>query len=179
VKENFYLTASRIVPYKRIDLIVEAFNAMPSKRLVIVGDGPDLRKIRKMAGPNTTILGFQPAQVLISYMQRAQAFVFAAEEDFGIAPVEAQACGTPVIALAKGGALETVRGLGSDAPTGVLFSSQDAAGIIAGITEFEANRNRICAETCRENALRFSTDRFRCELEKFLKASWLEYSNTI
>ena len=107
-KDDFYLTASRMVPYKKIDLIIESFNQMPNKKLVVIGDGPDFEKIKAKAGSNIQILGYQPFEILKDYMQRAKAFVFAAEEDFGITPVEAQACGTPVIAFGKGGALETV-----------------------------------------------------------------------
>ncbi|WP_117051686.1 glycosyltransferase, partial [Klebsiella pneumoniae] len=90
-KEDFYLTASRMVPYKRMDLIVEAFANMPDKRLVVIGDGSEMPKVKKKAASNIEILGYQPDQVLHDYMRRAKAFVFAAEEDFGITPVEAQA----------------------------------------------------------------------------------------
>ncbi len=103
-KEDFYVTASRMVPYKKVDLIVEAFSSMPDKRLVVIGDGPDLAKVRAKAGPNVELLGFASADVLRDHLQRARAFVFAAEEDFGIAPLEAQACGTPVIACGRCGA---------------------------------------------------------------------------
>lgn len=110
-KEDFYLAASRMVPYKRMDLIVEAFATMPDKRLVVIGEGPEFEKVKAKAGPNVELLGYQGSEVLRDYMQRARAFVFAAEEDFGIMPVEAQACGTPVIAFGKGGVLETIRGV--------------------------------------------------------------------
>ncbi|WP_028988633.1 glycosyltransferase family 4 protein [Thermithiobacillus tepidarius DSM 3134] len=110
-KEDFYLAASRMVPYKRMDVIVEAFATMPDKRLVVIGDGPEFEKVKAKAGPNVELLGYQGSEVLRDYMQRAKAFVFAAEEDFGIMPVEAQACGTPVIAFGKGGALETIQGV--------------------------------------------------------------------
>ena len=102
-KENFYLTASRMVPYKRMPMIVEAFAAMPQRRLVVIGDGPELERVKALArdASNVTILGYQPTEVLADYMARARAFVFAAEEDFGITPVEAQACGTPVIAYGR------------------------------------------------------------------------------
>ncbi|HBR3283618.1 TPA: glycosyltransferase, partial [Klebsiella pneumoniae] len=124
-KQDFYLTASRLVPYKRIDLIVEAFSKMPEKRLVVIGDGPEMSKIRKIAGANIEILGFQPNDVMEEYMMDAKAFVFAAEEDFGITPVEAQACGTPVIAFGKGGVLETIKNLGQEEPTGLFFYEQN------------------------------------------------------
>lgn len=116
------VTASRMVPYKKVDLIVEAFNATPDKRLVVIGDGPGFAKVK--AAANVELAGFADQDVLRDTLQRARAFVFAAEEDFGIAPVEAQACGTPVIAFGKGGALETVRGLGlvGEKPTGLFFA---------------------------------------------------------
>ncbi|KIZ33139.1 glycosyl transferase family 1, partial [Raoultella ornithinolytica] len=111
-KQDYYFTASRLVPYKRIDLIVEAFSKMPDKKLVVIGDGSEMDKVKSKAGANISILGYQPDSVMQEHMQKAKAFVFAAEEDFGITPVEAQACGTPIIAYGKGGALETVRPYG-------------------------------------------------------------------
>jgi glycosyltransferase involved in cell wall biosynthesis len=160
-KEDFYLTASRMVPYKKIDLIVEAFTRMPQRRLVVIGDGPDMRKIRAKATPNVEIMGYQPFKVLQDKMQRAKAFVFAAEEDFGISVVEAQACGTPVIAYGKGGALETVRDLSSARPTGMFFDEQRAESIIAAVEAFDAHATRFVAADCRANAERFSAAHFR------------------
>lgn len=173
VKEDFYLTASRMVPYKRMDLIVEAFAAMPDKRLVVIGDGPDAEKIRAKAASNLTLMGYQSTEVLRDYMQRAKAFVFAAEEDFGIAPVEAQACGTPVIAFGKGGALETVRGLGvvSDAPTGVFFDAQTSAAIQAAVRQFEVQYDTFVPSQIRQHAERFSVARFRQEYVAFVEAA--------
>ncbi|WP_144153526.1 glycosyltransferase family 4 protein [Paraburkholderia sp. BCC1885] len=160
-KDDFYLTASRMVPYKKIDLIVEAFARMPQRRLVVIGDGPDMQKIRAKAAPNVEIMGYQPFKVLQEKMQRARAFVFAAEEDFGISVVEAQACGTPVIAYGKGGALETVRDLSSARPTGMFFDEQRAESIMAAVEEFDAHANRFAAADCRANAERFSAAHFR------------------
>src|SRR3546814_10558734 len=97
-----------MVPYKKMDLIVRAFAGMPDKKLVVIGAGPQYDKVVQAAAPNIQLLGHQPFAVLKDFMQRARAFVFAAEEDFGIVPIEAQACGTPVIAYSKGGSLETV-----------------------------------------------------------------------
>jgi glycosyltransferase involved in cell wall biosynthesis len=162
--EDFYVTASRMVPYKRIDLIVEAFAAMPTRRLVVIGDGPENRRIRSRAASNVTFLGHQPFEILRDHLRRARAFVFAAEEDFGIAPLEAQACGTPVIAYGKGGVLETLRGLDSADPTGVYFTEQATSSIIGAIEEFERESARISPAACRENALRFAPGRFRREL---------------
>src|SRR6185437_10805102 len=127
-----------MVPYKKIDLIVEAFAKMPERRLVVIGDGPDMQKIRAKAAPNVEIMGYQPFSVLRDRMRRAKAFVFAAEEDFGISVVEAQACGTPVIAYGKGGALETVRDLPDARPTGIFFGEQTVESIVAAVENFAA-----------------------------------------
>lgn len=168
-KEDFYLTASRLVPYKKVDVIVEAFAAMPDKQLVVIGDGPERERIRARAGKNVRLLGYQPHEVLVDCMRRARAFIFAAEEDFGIVPVEAQACGTPVIAYGKGGALETVRPLEADAPTGVFFPRQDPEAIREAVRRFEEEEGRITSRACRENALRFSNERFREELARYVR----------
>lgn len=170
-KGDFYLAASRLVPYKKMDLIAEAFAAMPERQLVIIGDGPEMRKVRAKAGHNVTVLGYQPNDVLRDYMRRAKAFVFAAEEDFGIIPLEAQACGTPVIAFAKGGALETIRGLEDEQPTGVFFTEQSVPAIKAAVSSFEQEATRISPEICRENALRFAPERFRTEFKAFVEAA--------
>ncbi|AEK56860.1 glycosyltransferase family 4 protein [Acidithiobacillus caldus] len=181
-KEDFYVTASRMVPYKKVDLIVEAFSAMPDKRLVVIGDGPDFAKVQAKAGPNVQLLGFAGAEVLRDHLQRARAFVFAAEEDFGIAPLEAQACGTPVIAFGRGGALETIipqpdaeRAGSSPAPTGVFFREQSIAAIIAAVERFEAAGAAITPEACRENALRFAPERFRAEFTAFVEREWAAF----
>ncbi|ACK78824.1 glycosyltransferase family 4 protein [Acidithiobacillus ferrooxidans] len=181
-KEDFYVTASRMVPYKKVDLIVEAFSAMPDKRLVVIGDGPDFAKVRDKAGPNVQLLGFAGAEVLRDHLQRARAFVFAAEEDFGIAPLEAQACGTPVIAFGKGGALETIiplpeaeRAGSSPTPTGVFFYKQSAAAIIAAVERFEEAGAAITPEACRENALRFAPERFRAKFTAFVGREWAAF----
>ncbi len=168
-KQDFYLTASRMVPYKKIDLIVEAFSAMPDKRLVVIGDGPDFAKIKAKAARNVQLLGQQSFAVLRDHLQRACAFVFAAEEDFGIAPIEAQSCGTPVIAFGKGGALETIRGLDTERPTGVFFGQQSTAALIEAVGLFERERGRISPMACRENAQRFSVAAFRRQFTAFVQ----------
>jgi glycosyltransferase involved in cell wall biosynthesis len=159
--EDFYVTASRMVPYKRIDLIVEAFAGMPERRLVVIGDGPEASRVRARAGTNVEFLGHQPFTVLRDHLRRARAFVFAAEEDFGIAPLEAQACGTPVIAYGKGGVLETISGLTSSEPTGVLYDQQDPESLRRAVATLEAEMMRFTPEVCRQNALRFAPARFR------------------
>jgi glycosyltransferase involved in cell wall biosynthesis len=175
-KDDFYLSASRMVPYKKIGLIVEAFRQMPDKKLIVIGDGPEYRTICRSVPNNVTLLGYQPSSVLCDHMQRAQAFIFAAEEDFGIVCVEAQACGTPVIAFGKGGALETVSGLNSMEPTGVFFSEQNVIAIQQAVQEFERERSRVKAEACRRNALQFSIPRFKREFSDFIAEQWANFS---
>ncbi len=167
-KEDFYLTASRMVPYKKMDLIVEAFSKMPDKKLIVIGDGPDFNKIKPKASKNVTLLGYQPFEVLKEHMQKAQAFIFAAEEDFGITPVEAQACGTPVIAYGKGGALETVIGADNEIATGVFFEEQTVESICKAVAKFEKVKNKINPKNCRANAERFSNERFLREIKEFV-----------
>lgn len=165
-RSDFYLTASRMVPYKRIPLIVEAFASMPDKRLIVIGDGPEISAARAVAGPNVTIMGYQPKNVLLDHMQRARAFIFAAEEDFGIIPVEAQACGTPVIAYGRGGSLETVRGDESPGRTGVHFHEQTTQSVRDAISEFESLSPAITSDDCRQNALKFSRELFAQSFRK-------------
>ncbi|MCC4105423.1 glycosyltransferase family 4 protein [Serratia ureilytica] len=167
-KDDFYFTASRMVPYKRIDLIVEAFSAMTDKKLVVIGDGSEMDKIKSKASKNVEILGFQSNDVLQDYMQRAKAFVFAAEEDFGITAVEAQACGTPVIAFGKGGSLETVRPYGVEKPTGIFFDKQNVDSIVQAVNYFETIQDNISAIDCRTHAEKFSAERFRTELSSYI-----------
>lgn len=174
-KEDFYLTASRQVPYKKIDLIVEAFSKMPNTKLVVIGDGPEAKKIKEKSGSNIQILGYQDFSVLKDYMQRAKAFVFAAEEDFGIIPIEAQACGTPVIAFGSGGSMETVKGkfanqVIEDSDTGVYFKSQTTESIIEAVAFFEDNYSKFNPEKIREFAVTFDRGIFKKNIkETFLQ----------
>jgi glycosyltransferase involved in cell wall biosynthesis len=176
-KDDFYLTASRMVPYKKMAAIVEAFRDLPDRKLVVIGDGPEMKRIKSVAGANVEILGYQPSSVLTDLMQRARAFVFAAEEDFGITPVEAQACGTPVIAFGRGGALETIRGLDHEKPTGVFFDRQDPKAIAEAVLSFERNADRIAALDCWENAQRFSAEIFRETYSNFVERAWTAFRN--
>lgn len=173
-KEDFYLTASRMVPYKKIDLIVEAFSQMPDKKLIVIGDGPDYKKIVDKSGKNVQFLGYQSYAVLKDHMQRAKAFVFAAEEDFGITPVEAQACGTPVIAYGKGGATETIVGLGSKAPTGVFFTEQSILALINAVNLFEREQESFVPSNCRKNAERFAIDKFKNKFRSFVEDLYID-----
>ncbi|WP_115719131.1 glycosyltransferase family 4 protein [Gallaecimonas mangrovi] len=169
-KDDFYFTASRLVPYKKIDLIVRAFSNMPDKKLVVIGDGPQLEKVKAAASPNVTIMGYQSFDILKDYMQRARAFVFAAEEDFGIIPVEAQACGTPVIAFGKGGTLETVL----NGKTGVFFEEQTENSIINAVMEFE-NNFVFEPSFIRQHAEKFSADIFKEKFREFVQAKYSEF----
>ncbi len=186
-KEEFYLTASRMVPYKRIDLIVSAFAKMPDKKLIVIGEGPDWKKIKKLATPNVSLLGYKTNEELKDYLMRAKAFVFAAEEDFGILPVEAQACGTPVVAYGKGGCLETVISLQSISekgdglnskvgPTGVFFKKQTIDSLIAAIEFFESNLDKFLTSACTQNAKRFSKDIFKKKFKEFVERKWVEFT---
>jgi glycosyltransferase involved in cell wall biosynthesis len=170
-REDFYVTASRMVPYKRMDLIVDAFALMPTRRLVVIGDGPELARVQARGRPNVDFLGHQPFEVLRDHLRRAQGFVFAAEEDFGIAPLEAQACGTPVIAYGKGGVLETIPGLDSPQPTGVLFMEQSTNALCRAVETFEQVSSGLTDEACRKNALRFRPERFRRELREYVESA--------
>jgi len=160
-KEDFYVTVGRLVPYKRIDLIVKAFSEMKNRKLVVIGDGPERERLEKISSGNVRFLGKVPFPVLKEYLKRARAFVFAAEEDFGIAPVEAQACGTPVIAYEKGGTSETV----INGKTGILFKKQSTEYIIQAVEEFEKRENNFDPWEIRKNAEKFSKERFK---ENFL-----------
>jgi glycosyltransferase involved in cell wall biosynthesis len=132
-KQEYYCTASRLVPYKKVDVIIEAFRKMPDKRLVVIGQGQMFKRWAAEAPSNVVMLGHQPHDVLRRYMGQAKAFIFAAEEDFGITPVEAQACGTPVLAYARGGSIETV----VDGVTGRFFADQTAESIADLIADWE------------------------------------------
>ena len=178
-REDFYLAASRLVPYKRFDLILQAFTAMPDKKLIIIGDGPESALLKKINAPNIQWLGYQPDEVLRDHMQRCRAFIFAAKEDFGIMPIEAQACGAPVIAFGEGGLTETIVPLGEDSPTGIFFRPQTAESLQHAVDCFEANEMLFTTENCRKNAERFSNARFRREAEELVESEWLKFQTEI
>jgi glycosyltransferase involved in cell wall biosynthesis len=165
-KEDYYVTMSRLVPYKRVDLIVEAFSRMPGRRLVVIGDGPEMGKIRRLAGANVEILGQQPHELVNDRLRRARGFVFAAEEDFGIAPVEAQACGTPVIAFGRGGVTESVIA----GKTGVFFAHQTADDLMTAIGKFE--QYEWDPVMIRKHAENFSREAFRRNFRHEVEVAW-------
>lgn len=163
-KEDFYLVVSRLVPYKKVDLIVEAFSCFPEKKLVVIGDGPDLKKIKKIATKNVDFLGEQPFEAVKDYLQKAKALIFATREDFGIVPVEAQACGTPVIAFGEGGALETV----IDRETGIFFKEQKVDSVVEAIKKIEISNTLASPARIRKNAERFSKEIFEINFKRFV-----------
>lgn len=173
IKEDYYFTASRLVPYKKTQLIIEAFNELPHLKLIVAGDGPELEKLQKTAKNNIEFVGYIENKKLRSLMQKAKAFVFAAEEDFGIIPVEAQACGTPVIALAKGGTLETV----IENKTGIFFVEQSAEKIKEAVLNFETKN--FNPQIIREHAVTFSKQRFEKEMREFVETKYKEHQQLL
>jgi len=163
-KDDYYLTASRLVPYKKTKLIVEAFNMMPKKKLVVIGAGEELDTIKAIAKSNITVLGYQEDAVLINYMQRAKAFVYAAIEDFGIVPIEANACGTPVIALNKGGTAETIQ----DGINGIHFQKQTEQSIVVAVMRFETLKFDF--DTIRTTALKYNN--FKENIRSYVESIW-------
>ena len=162
-KEDYYVAASRLVSYKKIALIVEAFNKMPNKKLKVIGEGPEMSKIVEIAKSNVEILGRKKQDDMVKILQKARALVFAADEDFGILPVEAQSCGTPVIALNRGGLKETV----INNETGVFFQKQETTDIMEAVNKFETLK--FDAKIIRRNAERFSKERFEREFKEFVE----------
>ena len=161
-KDEFYLAASRMVPYKKMDLIIETFNNMPDKKLIVIGDGPDFNKNEKLAKDNVELKGFVSREELKFYLQRAKCFVFAADEDFGMLPVEAQSCGTPVIALAKGGTLETI----IPEVTGIFFKDHNSKSLKDAVERF--SEIKFDSQKIRDHALKFSKQKFKNEMKKFV-----------
>lgn len=166
-KEDFYLTASRLVPYKKTKLIVEAFNEMSDKKLYVIGDGEEFENIKLIAKDNIVLLGYQKFESMIAYMQKAKAFLYAAIEDFGIVPIEAMSCGTPVIALNDGGTKETV----INDLTGIHFEKQNKEEIIKAVLSFE-NTNFNYKNISKE-VEKYSENRFKKELLGFIDSIFL------
>jgi glycosyltransferase involved in cell wall biosynthesis len=172
---GYYMTASRWVPYKRIDTIVEAFRGLPDRTLIVAGDGPEALRVRAAGGANVEFVGEPPRAGLRDLLRGAKAFVFAADEDFGILPVEAQACGTPVIAYGHGGALETVVGTGA-ARTGAFFGAQTPAAIADAVRAFDAELPAIDPLTCVRNAQRFAGAKFAAQMRDFVERKVAEFA---
>jgi len=163
-KEDYYLVVSRLVPYKRIDLIIEAFSSMPDKKLIILGDGPEKKKLKKKATPNVFLLGGVTNNQVRSYMQKAKATIFASYEDFGIVPVESMASGTPVIAYGKGGVTES----SIENKTTLFFFDQNPHALKEAILQFEKRVDMFDPVYMQEHAKKFSEKRFQRELKSFV-----------
>lgn len=168
-KEDYYLTVCRLVSYKKVDLIIDCFNALKNKKLIIIGDGPLLEEYKRRAGPNIILLGPSSDATVLEYMQNARAFVYAAMEDFGISPVEAMAVGTPVIAFGKGGTKETV----IPGKTGVYFEKQEKKELTEAILAF--NALTFDPYFIREHAMQYSKKRFKQEYFSFVETKWEEH----
>ncbi len=164
-KDDYYLVVSRLVPYKRVDLVVTAFKNLKDRRLIVIGDGPDLKKIKSISPPNVEIIGHQPLDKLKGYYSRARALIYPQIEDFGITAVEAMASGTPVIAFGKGGALETVK----DMETGIFFHEQNPESLIEAIRRFERIIDRFDPTSIRNHAFNFSSEKFREKYKAFVE----------
>lgn len=161
--DDFYLCAGQLVGYKRVDLAVEAFTQM-GKPLVVIGTGPHEKRLKKIAGPTVKIMGYQPFSVLQDHLARCRALIFPGEEDFGIIPVEAMACGRPVVAYGRGGALETV----VDGKTGVLFPSQTVEGVKAAVADFERCEPELDPVAIRAHAETFDVAHFKAKMRAFV-----------
>lgn len=174
-RDDVYLCLCRLVPYKRVDLVVQAFNAT-GLPLVVIGDGPERQRLAAMAGPNVQLLGRLPQQEVNGWLARCRAYVYAGLEDFGIAPVEAMASGAPVIGLGQGGLLDSVRCIstGCAQPTGLLFADQTPAALVAALERFEQQRlwTQLPAESLRQWAERFSPQRFRQRMGAVIDQAW-------
>ena len=175
-KKEFYVIVSRLEPYKRVDLAVGAATQL-GRELIVIGDGSRRSDLERQAGPTVKFLGFQSPEVIREYVSKAQAFLFPSREDFGIAPLESQACGTPVIALAQGGALETIRGLHEEYPTGVFFSHQTVGSLVKAVLEFEGTQDRFIPKGINQNVLKFNSSRFRDEIRNCVENQWERFKS--
>jgi glycosyltransferase involved in cell wall biosynthesis len=179
-REDYYLVLSALVPYKRLELAIAACNRL-QRRLVVIGSGPEEKRLRALAGPTVQFLGWQPGPVVREQLRRCRALLFPGEEDFGIVPLEAQACGTPVIAFGRGGATETVvplRRRHADDATGLWFEEQTVACVIEAIAAFEQHADELMPEAARRQALRFNAQRFAAEIVAFLAGVCQRHSIT-
>jgi len=177
-----YVSLCRLVPYKRVDLVVEAFNrtGLP---LVVIGDGPERPRLEAMARPNVRFLGRCSGAAAARWLETCRAYVYAGVEDFGIAPLEAMAAGAPVIAYGAGGLLDSVRCLnaGDPRPTGLLFHEQTAASLAAALEQFEAGRwwQQLPADGQRQWAEAFAPERFRARMTGLLERNWERHSRRL
>jgi glycosyltransferase involved in cell wall biosynthesis len=169
-REDFYLIVSALAPYKRFDIAIEACRQL-GRKLVVIGSGQNAVQLRAIAGSSTHFLGWQSDEVIRDHLRRCRGLIFPAEEDFGIVPLEAQACGSPVLAFGAGGSTETVQGLEISAkPTGVFFPEQTASSLIEAILRFEREQSAFDPANARANALPFNKERYRQELLSYVRS---------
>ena len=175
---DYFLMVTAIVPYKRVDLAVEAFNRS-GRSLLVVGDGQGMKRLKKRAGKNIVFLGWQSDEKLRDYYRGCKALIFPGKEDFGIVPLEAQACGKPVIAYGEGGVLETVRPYPQERPTGVFFESPTAESLIRAVELFEENRDQFDPQAIRENALPFDQKIFKERIRSFVEERYQAFRSSL
>jgi glycosyltransferase involved in cell wall biosynthesis len=167
-RSDYYLTTGRLVGYKRVDLLLEAFRNHPDRRLVVIGQGPELASLKQNCPANVDLLGFQPSSVVKEHLAKCRAFLFAGLEDFGIAMVEAQASGAPVICYSQGGAADII----SDGVTGAFFHAQTSEAVEVAIQRFESMGTMAPPGVIRANAERFSIAAFRTNFLSLVDAAW-------
>jgi glycosyltransferase involved in cell wall biosynthesis len=163
--DGYDLIVSALVPYKRIDIAVEAFNTL-GRKLMIVGNGPELPRLKGMASANILFIDKADDSEVVEYMRKCKALIFPGEEDFGIVPLEAQACGKPVIAFGKGGVLETV----VPDETGIFFHRQTSKALVEAVLSFEKNRGRFVSPKSRANALRFDRPIYQRSMQRYIQS---------
>jgi len=176
---GYYLVVSALVPYKRVDLAVSAFKGI-NQKLLIVGNGSESDHLKEMASKNVSFIDSASDNEIAEYMKKSKALIFPGEEDFGIVPLEAQACGKPVIAFGKGGALETVIGLNQTQPinanaTGIFFYEQSPEALRKSILLFEEMRDYFDAQKCRDNAIRFTRSVYQRSMKKYIRTVMAEF----
>jgi glycosyltransferase involved in cell wall biosynthesis len=181
VPRDYYLAVGRFVDYKRFDLAIRACTEL-GRRLRVIGDGPEYKALRRMAGPTVEFLGRVSDLELHENLAGCRALLFPGEEDFGIVPVEAQSFGRPVIAYASGGVLETVRGnlpgrAVLDNPTGVFFTEQSLASLMKAILEFESKEHDFCPQTIREHSLQFDAAIFKDRMADFVSLALKDFKD--
>jgi len=168
-RDDYYLCVSALVPYKRVDLAVEACRRL-GRRLVVIGAGPELPRLRKLAGPEISLLGWRSNEEIRDHLRHCRALLFPGHEDFGIVPVEAMACSTPVVALRRGGATETLLPATAEAiGTGVFFDEPHPDCLAEAICWLESHPGQLSAALSRQQAMKFRAERFESELLGFLK----------
>jgi glycosyltransferase involved in cell wall biosynthesis len=172
-RSDYYVTVSRLVPYKRIDVITDSFSQMPDKQLLIIGEGPEKKRLEASVPSNIKFLGYQSFEAMKSYLESAKGFVYSAVEDFGIAPIEAQAAGTPVIGFRKGGLLETV----VEGETGIFYESQTPESLIDAVNKFESSGIEFNPARLHEHAQKFNKERFKTEIQAYVIQRWEEFNN--